>query len=73
MLNRYRVIAPFSAKQLDREPLYSENFGVGESLIVLRNDGAHVVFSVQNAPPDSGGQRKFTLSGDEFGKLTEAD
>jgi len=44
MLQVYRVISAFEAKELDREPLWVEIFAPGELLIALSSDGFYTTF-----------------------------
>jgi hypothetical protein len=69
VLQAYRVVKAFSAKQLEREPLHLERFRIGELVFALRSEDGYTVFCRLSEAPTLDGRPSFTISDEDFADL----
>jgi hypothetical protein len=73
MLQAYRVIAPFSAQQLHREPLWVEHFEPGDLLVALGSEDGQTTFCRWVDSADLEDRRHFVVSDEDFENFTAAE
>ena len=73
MLQAYRVIAPFSAKQLYREPLWLEHFEPGDLLVALSSDDGQTTFCRWVDAAALEDRRHFSMTDEDFENSTAAE
>lgn len=71
MVQVYRVIAAFEAKQLDREPLLLESFLPGDLLIALTSEDSYTTFCRHDDSMDLAQCDRFIMGDWEFVRSTE--
>jgi hypothetical protein len=72
VLQVFRVVSPFSARALDRQPLWMERFELGEFLVALTREDADITFCRHDETTDLDDRSRFIVTAEKFDQLTEA-
>ena len=71
MLQTYRVISAFDAKEVGQEPLWLERFELGDLLVILSSEEGLTTFCRESKRADLEGRSRFIIGNREFRRSTE--
>ena len=71
MLQSYRVVSAFSAKELHREPLWMESFELEDLLVIVSSEDGFTTFCRKDEASDLAGRNHFISGNREFRHSTE--